>query len=135
MPPIAAASRALYRSGTALLVALVSFLLPLSPLLQGAIRSAGLHACCRRDAHPCCHKPPSPDGGLFLSPAPECLNQCGQASSSRIAAPLLPGRARGAVAVLPLGSELNISLPGPFANHAVYAHLYQRPPPPLLDPA
>ncbi|MES1261524.1 MAG: hypothetical protein ABUS49_07300 [Acidobacteriota bacterium] len=115
------------------LVALVSALLPLSPLVEAwSLAAAPACQCCAKAGEKCCrreHKARS--GGPAWSASPGCGSACSLPGSTAPSAPLfsaVPASA-GAPLFAPVIDAAFLPAP-PRPSVSPFAWLYQRPPPP-----
>jgi len=116
---------------TALLLLVVSLLLPVAPLLAASVRSAAeVCQCCRRKGHDACRRlQAAPASGSSWNASPDCARGCGQPVGVASTTPFLSPETVQSTGVLPQIDGLPATIPPYRFSTAYAAWRYQRPPP------
>jgi hypothetical protein len=115
---------------TALLLLVVSLLLPVAPLLQARGTTAERCQCCRLKGNDACRRSHTmPSSGPSWNASPDCARGCAQPLGLTFSAPLLARQAVQAVSLLPHFAGLSAAIPVYRFTTSYAAWRYQRPPP------
>src|ERR1700760_3673408 len=102
MRPSTTITRAAGQRMTALLLLVVSLLLPAAPLLQARGAATELCQCCRRKGHDACRRSHvMPASGPSWNASPDCARGCGQPLGVASSIPFLSPAPIQSVDVLP----------------------------------
>ena len=115
---------------TALLLLIVSLLLPVSPLLQARGAAAEACSCCRRKGNEACRRSHAmAASGPSWNASPDCAGGCGPPMGLAFSAPFLSPETARAAGLLSRIAGLPASIPSYRASPSYAAWRYQRPPP------
>jgi hypothetical protein len=115
---------------TALLLLVVSLLLPVAPLLQARGTAAEVCSCCRRKGNDACRRSHAmPASGPSWNASPDCARGCEQPVGLAFSAPFLAPQAVPAGSLLPHFAGLSAAIPVYRFTTSYAAWRYQRPPP------
>jgi hypothetical protein len=115
---------------TALLLLVVSLLLPLAPLLQARGTAAEACSCCRRKGNDACRRSHAmPASRPSWNASPDCARGCEQPVGLASSAPFLSPEAVRAAGLLSRIVGVPAAIPSYRATPSYAAWRYQRPPP------
>ena len=120
---------------TALLLLVVSLVLPVAPLLQAGSTATKVCQCCRRKCRDACRRSHAmPASGPGWNASPYCARGCGQPACLAFSPQFLSPGGVQAGGLLPQRGGLSAAIPVYrfFTSYAAWR--YQRPPPLPLNP-
>ena len=130
MKPSTTMARVVGQRMTALLLLVVSLLLPVTPLLQAGNTAAEVCQCCKRKGHDACRRSHAmPSSGPSWNASPDCARGCGQLVGLAFTAPFLSPGAVRVDGLLPQSAETFAASPVYRPTTSYAAWRYQRPPP------